>query len=93
LFITSKIGKIKKVNRATLQLFGYSEEELINQPISLIIDDNQLLISAIHQHSSFQKNFQNFEVVCRTKTREKRLIAFSCSVIPKKIKELEDIVY
>ncbi|MEH1963552.1 MAG: adenylate/guanylate cyclase domain-containing protein [Nostoc sp.] len=93
LFITSKIGKIKKVNRAALQLFGYSEEELINQPISLIIDDNQLLISAIHQHSYFQKNFQNFEVVCRTKTREKRLIAFSCSVIPEKIKELEDIVY
>ncbi|MEH2380255.1 MAG: adenylate/guanylate cyclase domain-containing protein [Nostoc sp.] len=93
LFITSKIGKIKKVNRAALELFGYSEEELINQPISLIIDDNQLLISAIHHHSSFQKNFQNFEVVCRTKTREKRLIAFSCSVIPKTIKELEDIVY
>ncbi|MEH2459824.1 adenylate/guanylate cyclase domain-containing protein [Nostoc sp.] len=93
LFITSKIGKIKKVNHAAQQLFGFSEEELINQPISLIIDDNQVLIPAIHQHSSFPKIFQNFEVVCRTKTREKRLIAFSCSVIPKKIKGLEDIVY
>ncbi|MEH1904741.1 MAG: adenylate/guanylate cyclase domain-containing protein [Nostoc sp.] len=93
LFITSKIGKIKKVNHAAQKLFGYSEEELINQPISLIIDDNQVLIPGIDQHSDFQKNFQNFEVVCRTKTREKRLIAFSCSVIPKKIKELEDIVY
>ncbi|MEH2236241.1 adenylate/guanylate cyclase domain-containing protein [Nostoc sp.] len=93
LFITSNLGKIKKVNRAAQQLFGFSEEELINQPISLIIDDNQGLIQAIHQHSYFRKNFQNLEVVCRTKTREKRLIAFSCSVIPKKIKGLEDIIY
>ncbi|MEH1941895.1 MAG: adenylate/guanylate cyclase domain-containing protein [Nostoc sp.] len=93
LFVTSNLGKIKKVNRAAQQLFGFSEEELINQPISLIVDDNQVLIQAIHQYSSFQKDFPNFEVVCRTKTREKRLIAFSCSVIPKKIKGLEDIVY
>lgn len=93
LFITSNLGKIKKVNRAAQQLFGFSEEELINKPISLIIDDEQFLIEAIHQHSFFQTNLQNLEVVCRTKTREKRLIAFSCSVITKKIKGLEEIVY
>ena len=93
LFITSNLGEIKKVNRAAQKLFGFSEEELINQPMSLIIDDNQVLTQAIYRHSSFKQNSQNFEVVCRTKTREKRLIAFSCSVIPKKIKGLEDIVY
>ncbi|MEH2438367.1 MAG: adenylate/guanylate cyclase domain-containing protein [Nostoc sp.] len=93
LFITNNIGEIKKVNRAAQQLFGFSEEELINKPISLIIDEEQVLIEAIHQHSFFQKNLQNLELVCRTKTREKRLIAFSCSVIPKKIKGLEEIVY
>ncbi|HYX15484.1 MAG TPA: adenylate/guanylate cyclase domain-containing protein [Nostoc sp.] len=93
LFITNNIGIIKKVNRAAQELFGFCEEELINKPISLIIDDEQLLIKAIHQHSFYQKNLQNLELVCRTKTREKRLIAFSCSVIPKKIKGLEDIVY
>lgn len=93
LLVTSNVGKIKKLNNAAQQLFGFSEEELINQPISRIIDDDQVLIEAIYQHSYFRQNFQNFEVVCRTKTREKRLIAFSCSVIPKKIKGLEDIVY
>ncbi|WP_375468752.1 adenylate/guanylate cyclase domain-containing protein [uncultured Nostoc sp.] len=93
LFITSNLGEIKKVNRAAQKLFGFSEEELINQPMSLIIDDNQILTQAIYRHSYFKQNSQNFEVVCRTKTREKRLIAFSCSVIPKKIKGLEDIVY
>jgi PAS domain S-box-containing protein len=93
LFITSNLGKIKKVNLAAQQLFGFSEEELINQPISLIIDEEQVLRRAIHQYHHFQKNIQNLELVCRTKTREKRLIAFSCSVIPKKRKGLEDIVY
>lgn len=93
LFITSNLGEIKKVNRAAQKLFGFSEEELINKPMSLIIDDNQILTQAIYRHSYFKQNSHNFEVVCRTKTREKRLIAFSCSVIPKKIKGLEDIVY
>jgi adenylate cyclase len=93
LIVTAKSGNIKKVNRAALELFGYREEELINQPISLIIDDNQLLQQAIQQYTLFKKYFQNVEIVCRTKTQEKLLVAFSCSVIDKKIEGLEDIVY
>ncbi|MBG1261201.1 adenylate/guanylate cyclase domain-containing protein [Nostoc commune] len=93
LFITNNLGKIKKVNRAAQKLFGFNEEELINQPISLIIDDEQVLMQAIHQPSFYQQNLQSLELVCRTKTREKRLIAFSCSIIPKKIKGLEEIIY
>ncbi|MGI8500647.1 MAG: adenylate/guanylate cyclase domain-containing protein [Hassallia sp.] len=91
--VTTNCGKIKKVNRAAQELFGFSEQELINQPISLIIDDNFLLQRAIKQHSLYHKYFQNLELVCRTKKREKLLIAFSCSVIHKKIDGLEDIVY
>lgn len=91
--VTTNCGKIKKVNRAAQELFGFSESELIEQPISLIIDDNFLLQRAMEQHSLYQKYFQNIELVCRTKKREKLLIAFSCSVIPKKIDGLEDIVY
>lgn len=93
LIVTAKSGNIKKVNRAALELFGYREEELINQPISIIIDDNQLLQQAIQQYTLFKKYFQNVEIICRTKTQEKLLIAFSCSVIDKKIEGLEDIVY
>ncbi|BDI14733.1 hypothetical protein ANSO36C_05350 [Nostoc cf. commune SO-36] len=93
LLVTSNTGKIKKVNRAAQELFGFREEELINQPISLIIDNDQVLIEAIYQHLYLKQNLQNLEVVCRTKNREKLLIAFSCSVIAKKTEELEDIVY
>jgi PAS domain S-box-containing protein len=91
--VTTNCGKIKKVNRAAQELFGFSEQELINQPISLIIDDNLFLPRAIRQHSLYHKYFQNIELVCRTKQREKLLIAFSCSVIHKKIDGFEDIVY
>ena len=93
LLVTNNSGKIKKVNYAAQKLFGFTEEELIDQPISLIIDDHELLQNAIQQYPLFKKYCQNIEVVCRTKKKEKLLIAFSCSVIYKKIEGLEDVVY
>ncbi len=91
--VTTISGRIKKVNNAAIQLFGYSEAELINQQISLLID-NQLFQQAIQQISLLKKYFQNVELVCRTKNREKLLIAFSCSIIQNKVEGLEDdIVY
>ncbi|MBW4642990.1 MAG: PAS domain S-box protein [Goleter apudmare HA4340-LM2] len=93
LLVTSNVGKIKKVNSATQKLFGYGEDELINQSISLIIDDYPLLQNTIPQDLMLQQFSQNIEVVCRNKKREKLLVAFSCSIIQKKIKGLEDIVY
>ncbi|MEA5597195.1 adenylate/guanylate cyclase domain-containing protein [Rivularia sp. UHCC 0363] len=93
LIVTNKSGKINKVNKATVELLGYTEEELVDQQISLIIDDNKLLQKAIQQRSLYKKYFQNVEVVCRTKLKERKLIAFSCSVIRKQIDGIEDIVY
>ncbi len=93
LIVTNKSGKIKRINKATIDLFGYTEEELVDRQISLIIDDNKLLQKAIQQRSLYKKYFQNVEVVCKTKSKERKLIAFSCSVISKKINGVEDIVY
>lgn len=93
LLVTNNSGKIKKVNFAAQKLFCFSEEELIGRSISLIIDDYQLVENAIRKDSLFRQYFQNIEVVCRTKKKEKLLLAFSCSVIQKKVKGLEDIVY
>ncbi|MGB3651528.1 MAG: adenylate/guanylate cyclase domain-containing protein [Rivularia sp. (in: cyanobacteria)] len=93
LIVTTKSGKINKVNKATVELLGYTEEELVGEQISLVIDDNKLLQKAIQQRSLYKKYFQNVEVVCRTKSKERKLIAFSCSVIRKKIDGVEDIVY
>ncbi|MEI2580144.1 adenylate/guanylate cyclase domain-containing protein [Scytonema sp. PRP1] len=93
LLITTKLGEIKKVNSAALELFGYSEEELVNKPISLIFEDNNFWQQAFQSISLYKKSFQNREFICRKKTKEKILIAFSCLVIKKKIDGLEDIVY
>ncbi|WP_233154136.1 adenylate/guanylate cyclase domain-containing protein [Scytonema sp. HK-05] len=93
LLITTKLGEIKKVNTAALELFGYSEEELINQPIDLIFEQNKIWEPAFQQVSLYKKSFQKREIVCCKKTKEKILIAFSCLVIKKKIDGLEDIVY
>ncbi|WP_392530755.1 adenylate/guanylate cyclase domain-containing protein [Nostoc sp. C117] len=90
--VTNNLGTIIKVNNAAQKLFAFTEKELLNQSISLIIED-KVVIKAIYQHFSLKQSFQNLEVVCKTKTREKRLVAFSCSVIPKRIEGLEDIVY
>ncbi|AFY41374.1 adenylate/guanylate cyclase domain-containing protein [Nostoc sp. PCC 7107] len=93
LLITTNTGKIKKVNPAAQKLFDFSEEELINKPISLIFDDNFLLLRIINHYSKINRDLQHFEVVCRKKTREKVRVAFSCTVMQKKNEVLEDIIY
>jgi len=93
LLVTTNTGKIKQVNLAAQKLFDFSEEELINQPISVIFDDNFLLLRIINHYSKINRDLQQFEVVCRKKTREKVLVAFSCSVMQKRNKALEDIIY
>jgi adenylate cyclase len=93
LIVTTKSGYIKKLNRAAVNLFGYREEELVNQKISLIIDNNHLLQQAIQRPGLFQEYLKNVEVVCKKKNQEKLLIAFSCSVIIKADHNSEDIVY
>ncbi|MBE9003789.1 PAS domain S-box protein [Fortiea sp. LEGE XX443] len=93
LLVTTNTGKIKKINLAAQKLFDFQESELINQPISLIFDDNFLLLRIINHYSKINRDLQHFEVVCRKKTREKVLVAFSCAVMQKKNEVLEDIIY
>lgn len=93
LIVTTKTGKIKTANIASQKLFGYSEAELINQSISIILGDNNFFQQAVQQPSLFKKYFQNVELICRNKSQEKLLVSFSCAVIEKKIKGLEDIIY
>ncbi|WP_225894237.1 PAS domain S-box protein [Atlanticothrix silvestris] len=93
LLITSNSGKIKKVNLAAQELFQFTEKELINQPISLIFNDHNLSSQIIYQDTQLSQQSQYIEVVCRKKTEEKILVAFSCSFIHNQIGELEDIIY
>ncbi|MBD2039999.1 sensor histidine kinase [Microcoleus sp. FACHB-672] len=95
LLVTTSSGQIKTINQSSQELFQYSEEELIGQPISLIIPEKKLL-SPIMEPSDlcFQSELlQNIEVDCYTKAGEKISVAFSCSVIQTDIEGVQDFVY
>lgn len=94
LIVTTSSGIIKTVNQFAQDLFGYSEEELINQPISLIICDENF-ISQINNISNYGSGefLKNFEVNCLKKNQESLVVAFSCSAVPTELQGLKNFVY
>ena len=94
LLVTTPSGIIKTVNQGTLNLFGYSQDELIDKPILSFID-NEKFIKEINQESLIDSNFfiKYLEVFCQTKTGEPIVIAFSCSIIQTAITGLQNFVY
>lgn len=92
LFVTTPLGNILTVNQAAINLFEYSQEELINQSIShLITDDNILPTSANINSQSYY--LHNHPVICQTKTGKKLTVAFSCSVMETEIHGLQNFIY
>jgi adenylate cyclase len=75
-------GTIKTVNRAAKEWFGYTEAELVGQPITKAISDEQFAFEELHAYLKTRSEYvKDLEVSCSTKTGEKRLVAFSCSLI------------
>lgn len=93
LLVTNKKGIIKTINRATKELFGYSEAELVEQSISLIFPEEVLLHKSQAYANETNKSLTNVEVVCQTKAGAKIVVAFSGSVVQTDIDDLEDFIY
>lgn len=94
LLVTTQSGKIKKVNKAAESLFGYGRNELVNQPISLLIGEENLLLQVIEYGAlSEGELLKNLEIDCRTKTGEKVSVAFSCSAIKTEVEGVRDAIY
>jgi len=82
LIVTTPHQIIKTVNQATEKLFGYRQEELIGQSLSLLILDAEPLFKELHD--SIQNHGElsrNLEVVCQHQSGVKLTVAFSCSLI------------
>lgn len=67
LIVTNPVGQIKTVNQAAIDLFGYSEAELINQSIFLLVKDAQIIMGKPSK--------------CQTKNNKMLVISFSCSTL------------
>ncbi|MEG4395717.1 adenylate/guanylate cyclase domain-containing protein [Microcoleus sp. BROC3] len=98
LLVTTATGKIKKVNQAAQDLFGYRESELVGQQIDALAAVGSSL-QAVSQEGP-QQSQTNAEVICTAKTGEKLTVAFSCTAIPTDIKGIsgswaavQDFVY
>lgn len=101
LLVTSTSGKIKKVNQAAQQLFGYTEAELIGKSISMITTEEELLRKISQLPPALKSEYwPQVKVACQTKIGLKLIVAFSCSTVETSIGSkypdsdvLQDFVY
>lgn len=89
--VTDRFDKIKTVNPATLELFGYEESELIGQPISRLIPQVQLIRNSRSDISDLSQ--KNIEVSCLDRNKETLVVAFSSAEIQTDIQGLPDFLY
>ncbi|HEY9836284.1 MAG TPA: PAS domain-containing protein, partial [Vampirovibrionales bacterium] len=95
LIVTTETGLIKKVNQSTLDLFEYSEAELLGQEISRIVGDHQDLVKDffLSPMERDEPGLSPVEIVCHTKTRKKVYVGFSCALIDVSAADIPDLVY
>ncbi len=95
MFVVNRFGIIKTVNQATLNLFEYSESELINININLITPAKkfQLIIDSINPIVSPESILvKNVEIPCLTKTGKILFISFSLSEIRGEKHEIQEFL-
>ncbi|MEG4024234.1 PAS domain-containing sensor histidine kinase [Microcoleus sp. S13C4] len=94
LLVTTTLGIIKSVNQSAKWLFGYTEAELIGNPLSLIVVEEKLLYQARHRYILSQKEpLRELELICTTKAGEEIWVEFSCSAIQTELEGLYDFIY
>ncbi len=84
LLVTTLSGKIKTINQAALAMFGYSEFELLGQPITSVIYSN---------NSSPITSVSEVETVCHTKQGTTVPVSFSCSLVQTDMENFRGYVY
>ncbi|MGK7925627.1 MAG: ATP-binding protein, partial [Spirulina sp.] len=87
LIVTTQAGIIKKVNRATKELFGYNESELLSQPLTKLLCDREALSQV--EDSNVRPRA---EITCFRKTGEQISVAFSCGLI-RTVDDRQEFVY
>ncbi|HAX62376.1 MAG TPA: hypothetical protein DCX95_07490 [Elusimicrobia bacterium] len=81
LIVTAPTGKIKTVNQATINLLGYSKEELLGKSTEIIFAENdELLFKGISAEKLLKEGpVENYIMTLRTKNGENIPVSFSGS--------------
>ncbi|MGB0562027.1 MAG: adenylate/guanylate cyclase domain-containing protein [Spirulinaceae cyanobacterium] len=82
LIVTSPQHRIKRVNEATATLFGYSEAELLDQPLTRLFVHPETVLPTLEQFlADRQSEAQTLEVLCCTQNGTQITVALSCSLV------------
>lgn len=87
LIVTTAKGIIKTINPATQQLLEYTESELLNQSIEVVLQ------SLSDADSIKPESVREFETTCSTKMGRSIPIAFSCAKVKSAIEDFDGFIY
>jgi PAS domain S-box-containing protein len=94
LFITTRSGRIERVNKATIELFGYKKAELLQKSIDTIINNENFNHQQIYASLLDDSNsVETIEIACKTKQQNLIQIEFNCFVVPTEIEGFLNCVY
>jgi len=86
LFIINRSGIITKINKATLEIFGYEESEFIGKYLTKILAENE----NITLKDILEK--KDLEIVCQKQNGEEINIDLSCSLLQIELKTDQEYV-
>ena len=94
LLITTPLGKIERVNKSTIELFGHKKSELINRSIDRIIQDTSFNHQQIYNFLlSSQESVSKIEVEFINKQKQEIQLELDCFIAPTEIKDFFNCVY
>ena len=85
-------GKIREVNKATSEVLGYKEEEMLGKSVSQLFKEDDYFISKDKFRTLVEKGNLNCKKIYLSKDKEKIPVLFSCSAIRNSKGEIIEIV-
>ena len=93
LIVVDPDAKIKTINKATSDLLGYKEEELIGKPVATIFAEEDTPFKWTRMKKLIEEgSIRDYDMTYKTKSGEKIPVSFSGSVMRDKDDELVGIV-
>jgi PAS domain S-box-containing protein len=80
LLVTDSRCRIQTVNRSTISLFGYGEDELVGKPLSFLFERERPEAAAAAE-PEYVCRMDHLETVCRTKQGGRMFLQFSSSAM------------